>query len=111
MSPAAFLRPLPGGVELAVRVTPRARSAGLGGAVGDAAGKAWLEVRVTEPAEGGRATRAAIRLVAAGCAVAPGAVTLVAGAASRWKRLRIAGDPAALSARLDAMAAAPGSAA
>jgi hypothetical protein len=105
LSPAPFLRAGPGGVELAVKVTPRARRARLGGTVIDAAGAAWLAVSVTEPAEAGRATRAAQRLVAARCHLPAGAVTLLSGAASRWKRLRVAGDAAMIAARL----AEPGS--
>jgi hypothetical protein len=102
LSSAPFLRALAEGVELAVKVTPGARRAGLGGTVVDAAGAAWLAVRVTEPAEAGRATRAAVRLVAARCGVPVGDVVLVRGGSARWKRLRVAGDPAVIAARLGA---------
>jgi uncharacterized protein YggU (UPF0235/DUF167 family) len=100
LSPPPFLRRLAGAVELRVKVTARARGAGLGGTVTDAAGLAWLAARVGEPAAEGRANRALLRLVATRCGVAASAVTLEAGAGSRWKRLHIAGDPAAIAARL-----------
>src|SRR5262249_3577151 len=77
-------RPIAGGVEMAVKVTPRSGRAGVAGVINDAAGVAWLDVRVAEPPEGGRATRAAIRLVAERCGVAAGSVELVVGASSRW---------------------------
>jgi hypothetical protein len=102
-----YLRQLPDGVELAVRVTPKAGSAAIAGVVRDAAGVSWLAVRVTELAEAGRATQAAIRLVARCCGVAPSAVRLVAGAASRWKRLRIIGETEEVVRRLAEVAKEP----
>jgi hypothetical protein len=100
LSPPSFLRPLADAVELRVKVTAKAHKAGLGGSVTDAAGLAWLAVRVGEPAAEGRANRAVLRLVAARCRVAVNAVTLESGVASRWKRLRVAGEPATIAARL-----------
>lgn len=103
MNPApSYLRPRPDGIELAVKVTPKAGSAAVAGAVRDAAGDAWLAVKVTEPADGGRATEAALRLLARHCGVAPSAVRLLAGATSRWKRLAVQGDAVALAAKLGA---------
>ena len=49
-----------------------------------------LVVRVAEPAVGGRATRAALRALAAALDVPPGAVTLVRGPTSRRKVVEIA---------------------
>jgi uncharacterized protein YggU (UPF0235/DUF167 family) len=100
------LRVTPKGVELAVRVTPRARRPGLEPLVTDAAGTVWVGVRVAEPAEGGRATRAVAALVARTCGLPPRAVAVVAGAGSRWKRLRIAAPPGEVEARLRAALAA-----
>jgi uncharacterized protein YggU (UPF0235/DUF167 family) len=107
LSLAPYLRLREDGIELAVRVTPRAGSARIGGTVRDAAGDAWLAVKVTEAAEAGRATQAAARLVARHCGVAPSAVRLISGAASRWKRLLIAGDAASLCDRLAEVAEEP----
>jgi uncharacterized protein YggU (UPF0235/DUF167 family) len=68
--------------------------------VGDAHDGA-LVVRVTEPAVGGRATRAALRALAAALDVPPRAVTLVRGPTSRRKVVEItsAGDDEEVLAR------------
>jgi hypothetical protein len=100
LSHAPFLRASTSTVELAVRVTPKARRAAIGGTLTDARGVTWLRIDVTEPADRGRATRAAMRLVADRCGVAASEVTLLSGAASRWKRLGVAGDPATIASRL-----------
>lgn len=49
-----------------------------------------LVVRVTEPAEGGRATRAALRVLAVSLGVPPRSVTLVRGPTSRRKVVEVA---------------------
>lgn len=92
MSLAPYLRPRGGAVELAVRVTPRARRAGIDGPVPDAAGDCWLRVRVTEPPEAGKATAAVEALIAERCDLPRGAVRLLSGPGSRWKRLLIQAD-------------------
>lgn len=97
---------MPNGVELAVRATPRARRPSLEPPVTDARGASWLGVRVVEPAEGGRATRAVATLVARACDLPPSAVEVVAGAGSRWKRLHIGAAPGEVDARLRAALAA-----
>ena len=73
----------------------------------DAAGDAWLSVKVTAPADGGRANEAVLRLLAKALGVPASACRLAAGATSRWKRVHVAGDPEALAARA-AVLAAPG---
>ena len=97
-------RPSALGLEVAVRVTPRAARAEVDGVVRDAAGAAWLAVRVTPAAEGGKATAAAADLLAVRFGVARSSVRLLAGAGSRRKRFLIVGDAAALAARLPAIA-------
>jgi len=101
--PPAFWRPHPGGMAIAIRVQPRARRAGMGGAVLDAAGAPRLRGAVTEPPEDGRATRAACAALAAALGVPAQAVTLLHGAGSREKLL-VAGDVNALAARPGALA-------
>jgi uncharacterized protein YggU (UPF0235/DUF167 family) len=96
----APVRPRPEGLEVAVRVTPKAARAGIRGTVTDAAGEAWLEIRVGEPAEGGKATAAASAKLADLLGVPKSAVRLTAGPASRWKRFLVMGDPALLMTRL-----------
>lgn len=72
----------------------------------DAAGETWLAVKVTAPPDGGQANEALLRLLAKAMGVPSGACRLTAGAGSRWKRVRVAGDPGEL-ARVAAALAAP----
>ena len=77
---AALARP---GAEIPVRVTPRAGREALryeGGTV---------HIRVTAPPEGGKATAAAVKLLARALGVAKTRLTLVRGAASRDKLFRL----------------------
>lgn len=90
------------GLELALKVTPKAGRAACEGVVTDAAGNAWLAVKVTAPAEGGRANAAVCVLLAKTLAVPVSACTLFAGATARWKRITVAGDPDELEQRLAA---------
>jgi uncharacterized protein YggU (UPF0235/DUF167 family) len=96
------------GVAVRVKVQPRARRAGLGGVVPGPGGPAGdgprLRVAVTEAPEDGKATRAACIALAEALGVAPSAVQLLHGAAAREKTLQVAGDPAALGARLESLA-------
>jgi uncharacterized protein (TIGR00251 family) len=79
------------GVEIAVRVTPRASREAF------AAGTdAHFAARLAAPPVEGAANAALVPLVAATFGVAKRAVTLIAGDTSRLKRLRIEGDPTAL---------------
>ena len=96
----AMCRREPDGVAVAVRVTPRARRAAVGGT---APGGARLRIAVTEPPEEGRATRAACAALAAALGVAPSRVGLRAGAGAREKILHVAGDSAILAARLESL--------
>ncbi len=97
-----FWRALGDGVAVSVKVTPKSRRPGLHGVVasGDAA---RLRIGVSEAAEGGRANRAACAALAGALGLAPSAVRLALGAASREKTLHVAGDPATLGAKLAAL--------
>jgi uncharacterized protein YggU (UPF0235/DUF167 family) len=81
------------------KVQPRSRRPGLLGIV-DSADGPRLRIGVVEAAEGGRANRAACATLAQALGVPPSAVRIVAGAASRQKRLLVAGDPAVIAARM-----------
>ena len=72
------------GAEIAVRVTPRA-----GRDAADRDGTA-LRIRVTAPAEGGRANRAAAEVLAQALGVPKTRLVLVRGAKSRDKVFRLA---------------------
>jgi hypothetical protein len=99
----SFWRATEGGVLVRVKVQPKSRRPGLGG-VTPAADGPRLRIGVGEAPEDGRATRAACAALAAALGIAPSAVELVQGAASREKLLRVAGDPAALGPRLEGLA-------
>ena len=87
------------GLTVTLRVMPRARRAGLLGRAPDGT----LRFAVTEPPEDGGANEALLRLLADTLGVPPSACRLVSGGASRQKRVHVAGDPAALAARLTAL--------
>lgn len=99
----SFWRAETDAVLVRVKVQPKARRRGLGG-VKPAADGPRLAIAVAEAPEDGRATRAACEALAEALGVASSSVALVQGAASREKTLRVAGDPAALAAKLEALA-------
>ena len=86
------------GVYLAVRVTPKSRRPGIGGIGSDGS----LAVAVSAPPEDGKATQAAVELLAAHFALPRRAFTLTQGAASRRKRFRVEGPPESLLAAMTA---------
>jgi len=90
------------GVVVAVKVQPRARREGVQGTVPDSGGTR-LALAVREPAEDGRANRAACAALALALGVPARSVAVDAGATARRKMLHISGDPATLSARLAAL--------
>ena len=83
---AAFLRAVPGGVELAVKLQPRASRNEIGEAIGNE-----LKIKVTAPPVDSAANEALLRLLAEKLGVPRGAVQLVRGQTSRHKTVRIAG--------------------
>lgn len=97
-----FWRVAGDGVAVAVKVQPRSRRPGLHGRVPDSDGER-LAIAVREPAEDGRANRAACAALAEVLGVPPSAVTVTAGASARRKALRVSGDPATIVARLAAL--------
>jgi hypothetical protein len=84
-----------GATSLRLRVKPNARANAI---LGARAGS--LRVSVTAAPERGRANEAAVRLVAETLGLAPSALILVAGHASRDKLLRVPLSRAALLERL-----------
>ena len=84
-------RVTPAGVELAVRLTPRAGMARIEGTeLRD--GRPCLKVRVPAPPVEGAANAALVAFIASEVGLPRSAVTLVAGARGRIKRLRLDGD-------------------
>ena len=96
-----------GGVRVLVRLSPRGRADRIDGVARLADGTPILRASVGAPPEDGRANEALLRLLAAEWGLARRDLTLVAGLRSRNKSVLVAGDPAALLARLGAAIAAP----
>ncbi|WP_439579459.1 DUF167 domain-containing protein [Elioraea sp.] len=90
-------------LTVAVKVTPKARHAGVLGIAPGKDGTPLLRLAVTEPPDQGRANDAVLRLLADRLGVAPSACTLLRGAGSREKLIRVDGDAGTLSARLAAL--------
>ncbi len=97
-----FWRVADDGVSVSVKVQPKSRRPGVQGRAPGADGER-LRIGVTEPADAGRANRAACAVLADALDVPAGAVSVLAGAAAREKVLRVAGDPNVLVARLVAL--------
>lgn len=103
MTTALPWRETPDGVEIAVRLTPRGGTARIDG-LADRGGHPCLQVRVPAPPVEGAANAALAIFLAESLGVPRSAVTLAAGARSRVKRLRVAGEGANLAARLAELA-------
>jgi uncharacterized protein (TIGR00251 family) len=90
----------PGGLTLAVRLTPRGGRDAIEGIEQLADGRSVLKVRVRAPAGDGEANAALIGLHARKLSIASRDVCLLAGHSARVKRLRIAGGGAPLGTAL-----------
>ncbi|MGX9964591.1 DUF167 domain-containing protein [Roseomonas sp. F4] len=86
------------GLDLSVKVQPRAKRPAIGGLAPDGAA---LRVAVAEVPEDGRANRAVCEAVAKALGLAKSAVEVLHGGASRQKTLRIAGNPTELVPKLE----------
>jgi uncharacterized protein len=93
------------GVRVAVRLSPRAGADRLDGVARLADGRAVLQVSVNAPPFEGRANEALLRLLAKEWRLPRRDLALAAGGKSRRKSVHVAGDPAALLARLGALIA------
>ncbi|MFC6490624.1 DUF167 family protein [Nitratireductor sp. GCM10026969] len=99
--PPAFFRATSEGVELRVRLTPKASRDAVEGLETAADGAQHLKMRVRAIPEDGKANAALEKLVAKWLKVPVRDVKLVSGSRSRLKTLSILGDSESLSARLD----------
>jgi hypothetical protein len=88
------------GLLLAVRLTPKGGRDAIDGIERLADGRSVLKVRVRAAASEGAANAALIKVIAAALDIAPRNVSLTAGATARIKRIKIAGDGAALATTL-----------
>lgn len=80
------------GIEISVRVTPRASTDALVRGTSE-----YFAARLAAPPVDGAANRALTMLVARTFGTGKRAVTLIAGETARMKRLRIEGKPGALA--------------
>ena len=94
------------GVVLTVRLTPRGGRDSIDGIEQMADGRAVLKVRVRAVPSEGEANAALVKVIARAVHLPLRSIEIVAGATTRVKRLRIAGDAATLTARLRDMIAA-----
>lgn len=89
----AWLKAIDGGVELALRIVPRASREGVAGEMGGA-----LKIRLRAPPVDGKANEALRAFLAGRFGVPARAVILVSGETGRQKRVRVAGVSAAAAA-------------
>jgi uncharacterized protein len=94
------------GISVALRVTPRGGRDDIGGSETLADGRSVLKVRVRAIADGGKANRAVIELLARALGVPKASVRLLTGTTSRNKQMAIDGDPAKLGEALRKLVAA-----
>ena len=100
-----FLRASASGVRLVVRVTPNAGVDRIEGVETRDDGQAVLRVRVRAVPDRGKANAAVAALLADALRLPKSAITLLSGETSRLKTLEIAGDAAALTARIATLVA------
>lgn len=91
------------GIDLYVRLTPKAAFDRIDGVETTADGRSHLKARVRAVPENGAANQALERMVAKALGVPGSAVSVVAGGTSRLKTLRVMGDAAALAKSLEAL--------
>ncbi|MBO6717325.1 MAG: DUF167 domain-containing protein [Rhizobiaceae bacterium] len=97
-------RHVTGGIELFVRLTPRAAADVIEGIGYGADGRAYLAARVRAVPEQGAANAALQALLAKQLGLPKRAITLVAGHTSRLKAVRIEGDATNLARSLAELA-------
>lgn len=97
-----FWRILPDGVSVTVKVQPKSRRPGIQGQALSAHGPC-LRIGVNEAPEDGKANRAVCAMMADTLHLSAASVTVTLGQTSRDKTLHIAGDPAALTAKLETL--------
>lgn len=94
------LKPVPGGVSLRVRVTPRGGADRIDGLAADASGEPYLRVRVSAVAEKGKANDAVLKLLARTWRMPRSAFAVASGETGRTKLVTVSGDPDRLMADL-----------
>jgi uncharacterized protein YggU (UPF0235/DUF167 family) len=96
---------VPGGLVLAVKLTPKGGRDAIDGIEQLADGRRVLKARVRAAPSEGEANDALCRLIAKSVGVPPRDVALSAGATARIKRLTVSGDGPTLAAALEKIVA------
>ncbi|MET3522577.1 DUF167 domain-containing protein [Mesorhizobium abyssinicae] len=96
------------GIDLFVRLTPKAALDRIEGVETSANGRSHLKARVRAVPENGAANQALERLVAKALGVPGSSVSVVTGGTARLKTLRIVGDAAELAKRIEALSGGQG---
>ncbi|CAN7255688.1 DUF167 family protein [Mesorhizobium sp. LjRoot246] len=91
------------GVDLFVRLTPKAALDRLESVEVSADGRSYFKARVRAVPENGAANRALEKLIAKALGVPGSAVSVVAGGTARLKTVRIEGDPAMLAKSIEGL--------
>lgn len=99
---SAAYRVVPGGIDLYIRLTPKASRDAVGGLF-QAQDKAYLQARVRSVPEDGRANQALIELLSAELGVPRSTLSLVSGHTARLKTVRIEGTGQALEGAVAAL--------
>ncbi|CAA6604152.1 conserved hypothetical protein [Rhodospirillaceae bacterium LM-1] len=99
-----FCDPLPDGLRLYVRLTPKARSERIEGVMEDGDGRWRLKIAITAPPEDGKANAALIAFLAKRLKISKSSIDLDIGATSRLKTLIMSGDKDELAAKLAILA-------
>ncbi|RWM32211.1 DUF167 family protein [Mesorhizobium sp.] len=100
---SAPFRPRDDGIDLFVRLTPKAALDRIEGVETAADGRSHLKARVRAVPENGAANAALERMMAKALRVPASAVSVVAGGTARLKTLRIRGDAAELAKSVEAL--------
>ncbi|WFP77260.1 DUF167 family protein [Mesorhizobium sp. WSM4906] len=99
---SAPFRPRGDGIDLHVRLTPKAALDRIEGVETAADGRSHLKARVRAVPENGAANAALERMVAKALGVPGSSVSVVAGGTSRLKTVRVLGDAGALAKNVEA---------
>lgn len=100
---SAPFRPRDDGIDLFVRLTPKAALDRIEGVETAADGRSHLKARVRAVPEDGAANAALERMMAKALRVPASAVSVVAGGTARLKTLRIRGDARELAKSVEAL--------